>query len=236
MEFQDFPLEVVSHIVSFLPSVKHINAFAQTCHIYHEFVREQDMRFVCREYGNLPGSTGKRGMFHCSPTGVLHGSCCIFFEGGATVSTYSRGVLSGFQMTVFEDGDIDCGMYKNGKRVGLWKNDSKRFRENWSGGSRRVYYNEDGSSYSHTKNGITEKIFCYDKNNAFLAMYKEEMLDQDFHCEKTNQVVPSRYVLHLPTEDGFHKTGRHFFHCCKKHQGDMPNDLLYFEKPDGFLV
>ncbi|BAU80340.1 putative F-box containing protein [Tokyovirus A1] len=35
---------------------------------------------------------------------------------------------------------------------------------------------------------------------------------------------------------GFHKVENRFYHCCKEHQGDMPDDLLYFENPDGFLV
>lgn len=239
--FQRLPLEVVSHIVSFLPSVKDINTFGQTCSSYHQLIREQDMRFVRKEYGTLPrpskGITTK-GKFHISPMGVLHGPCCTFFRGSATVSTYSHGVLSGFQMSVFENGNVESGTYRNGERVGLWKNDSEGFRKAWKGSSRRVMYNEDGSSYSHSNGGGTsDKIFSYDKDAKILAMYKAEMTDQDFRCEKTGEMFCAGYISCLPlTEGAFSGTREHFFHCCKEHQGDMPNDLLYFERPDGFLT
>nr|WRK65327.1 F-box containing protein [Marseillevirus futianmevirus] len=235
MEFQDFSLEVVSHIVSFLCSVKHINSFAQTCSVYHQLVREQDMRFVCREYGKVPGPTEKRGTFHVSPTGVLHGPCCTSHEGGVVASTYSHGVLSGFQMTFYGNGYVESGMYKDGERVGLWKNDSAGFREDWNGDSRRVFYNEDGSSHSHSKGDGGDVIFSYDKNDKILSMYREEMMDEEFYCENSNITFCAGYVEYLPEEYGFSKTKKRFFHCCKEHQGDMPDDLLYFEEPDGFL-
>lgn len=229
MEFQDFPLEVVSHIVSFLPSVKHINAFGQTCRIYYKLIREQDMHFVRKEYGTIPFSI-ESGCFHISPTGVLHGFCLSFSPTGkAKASTYYHDVLSGFHMTVSKNGFVESGTYKNGERVGLWKNDSEDFRKEWGGYSCRTKYNEDGGHVSHTQEHGSETIYNYGKGGKILAIYEEEALNEGFYCENTDQTFYTGFSLHLMTVMGFQKSESRFYHCCKEHQGDMPDDLLYFE-------
>ncbi|AQM73424.1 hypothetical protein B1750_gp443 [Noumeavirus] len=198
------------------------------------------MRFVCKEYGTprLPfEGIAAKGTFHVSPTGKLHGPYLAFFGGSVKVSTFSHGVLSGFQMSVFENGYVESGTYRNGKRVGLWRNDSEGFRNDWNGSARRVMHNQDGSSYSHSKEDNSDTIFLYDKDNRILAMYKEHMMGEDFHCENSGKTFCAGYIPFVPfTEGTYSAVGTHLFHCCKEHQGDMPNDLLYFEQPDCLLL
>nr|WNL49534.1 F-box containing protein [Marseillevirus sp.] len=228
MEFQDFPLEVVSHIVSFLPSVKHINAFGQTCSAYHKLIRGQDMRFVRKEYGTIPLSI-ESGCFHISPTGVLHGFCLSFSLGNATASTYSHGVLSGFYMEVSENGFVESGTYKNGEPVGLWKNDSECFQKKRKGFSHRTKYDEDGGHVAHTQERGSETIYCYGKGRKILAIYNKKKLSEGFYCGKADRTFYTGFSLHLMTVKGFQKAKTRFYHCCKEHQGDMPDDLLRFE-------
>lgn len=240
MEFQDFPPEILLHIVSFLPSTKDINSFGQTCFLHNSLVVENDMRLVRKEYGFLPRNKGieKIGVFHISPRGVLHGFSCTSFDGNITTVNYKNGVRDGFEMTVFEDGYVESGNYKDGKRKGIWRCDSEGFREDWNGSSYRVYHYEDGSSYSHSKGGDGDAIVVPTDDANFELQYRETMMREDFHCHNTELQYCAGFIKHIhdKKKGTLRSEGGHLFHCCKEHQGDMPNDLLYSESPNGLLI
>ncbi|BAU80341.1 F-box containing protein [Tokyovirus A1] len=187
MEFQHLPLEIGSHIVSFLPLVKHINAFAQTCSTYHQLIREQDMRFVRKKYGTLPLSI-EEGCFHISPAGVLHGFCLTFFGEKATAFTYSHGVLSGFHMTVSENGFVESGTYKNGERVAeSGSTTAKVFERIGTAILAECDISETETTMSTHRKTAQRQSTLTGKGRKILAIYEEETSRQGFYCKNTDQ-------------------------------------------------
>ncbi|AMQ10545.1 F-box containing protein [Brazilian marseillevirus] len=237
MEFQEFPLEIVSHIISFLPLIKHINSFAQTCSVYYGLVRSSDILLVRKEYRlrktNKNGQKKATGYFHITPAKVRHGTAFLSFNRNATIRTYDRGARIGFEMTVLDNGDLETGSYKNGKRFGLWKKDSQEFREDWNGPSHRVLYDETGMLHSHSKDRKHIELITKVQGSNIIY-YREKNLAEEFHFENTdrNYSVGFEKMVYNKKFGKMNATGAVFFHCCDEQQGRYASDLLYFEEPE----
>lgn len=233
MEFQEFPAEILLHIVRFL-SVKDMNNFGETCSLHYAVVRENDetLRGRC----NLTDKdTGELCVYNMTPSG--NGSVMVFFEGNVTVTSLRNGVRNGFEMSVFEGGGVNSGTHKNGKRIGIWKNDSAGFRDDWNGSSCRMKYDENGLIYSHSKIEEGETIIAYTDNKNVEFHYMDGSLEDEFYCESTGGNYCRSFIkyIHNTREGTYKKSSGHLFYCCKEHQGDMPDDLLYAEETGGFI-
>ncbi|AQQ73872.1 F-box containing protein [Kurlavirus BKC-1] len=235
MEFQDFPVEILLHVVGFL-RIKDMNNFGQTCSLHYSIVRENDE--TLRRRRNLIKDTGEMCVHNVTPSG--NGSIMLFSDGNVIVTSLKDGKRNGFEMEVLVDDTIRCGTYKDGKRIGIWKNDSARFREDWNGSSCRMKYGEDGLLYTQTKLDNEEVIIVPTENANIEIHYKELPLKEEFYCKNAKGTYCywfGKYEYEHNTKEGTYKrvgdTG--FFYCCKEHQGDMPDDILYFEEADGFL-
>lgn len=234
MEFQNFPAEILLHIVGFL-SVKDMNIFGETCSFHYAIVREND-ETLRRRCNITDKDIGDLRVHHVTPSG--NGSVMVFFEGNVTVTSLRNGARNGFEMEVLADDGVHCGTYKNGKRIGIWKNDSAGFREDWNGPSCRMKYNENGLIYSHSKIEEGETIIAYTDNKNVEIHYMDGSLEDEFYCESTGGNYCRSFIkyIHNTREGTYKKSSGHLFYCCEEHQGDMPDDLLYAEKADGFLM
>lgn len=234
MEFQDFPVEILLHIVGFL-SVKDMNIFGQTCSLHYAIVRENDE--TLRRRCNLTKDTGEMCVHNVTPSG--NGSIMLFSGGNVIVTSLKDGKRNGFEMEVLADDTVHCGTYKDGKRIGIWKNDSTGFRKDWNGISCRTKYDEDGLLYTQTKlNNDEEVIIVPTKDKDIEIHYQGLPLVEEFYCKNTRCTYCYWFGKYeCNTKEGtYERVGNsRFFYCCKEHQGDMPDDILYFEEADGFL-
>lgn len=239
MEFQEFPPEILLHIVSFVTSVKDINSFSQTCSLHNAIVRENDEKLVRKTYGTFPKhlrfGSHTIGFFHITPFGVMHGSYCAFYNGDVTTGTRYKEERFGFEMTVCENDHIKSGFYREGERFGLWRHDSREFRECCSGFSQRDYYDKNGHVFSHSKNDEhIELITVRTENSNISIYYKEISLREDFFCENTKQLFCAafRKTVYNKELDITTTMGLPLFHCCEEHREDMPVDILYTDEPE----
>lgn len=173
-----------------------------------------------------------------TPSG--NGSIMLFSGGNVIVTSLKDGKRNGFEMEVLADDTIHCGTYKDGKRIGIWKNDSTGFRKDGNGPSCRMKYNEDGLLYSQIKIDDDKEVIIVPINDKDIEIHYQGLpFKEEFHCKNTKGTYCHWFgkYKHRIKEGTYKRIGNAgFFYCCKEHQSDTPDDLLYTEEADGFLM
>nr|WQM86975.1 f-box containing protein [Marseillevirus cajuinensis] len=237
------PAEMILAILSFIESIKDINSFRQTCKFNNAVVLENDMSLLRPVEGKTPWSCWSEpriGKYTVSPRGVLHGLCETTFREIFSCVNYVNGELDGVETAVYKDKTVERGLWRNDKRIGLWKGESLEYRETGLGTVWAEFYDEGRFVYSHERTGVTDMLTVATEVPNVEIRYIHEQFEpgEEFYCEEGSEMHYSgfvKYIFENGENMGVFEGPNVFYTCCEEHYGDMPAhlaDLRMIEDPD----
>lgn len=217
----ELPAELSTHILSFISDIKDVLSYALCCKVNREIVLK-DSKTLVRKVMGIPKCERKTNRRFTSESfyfvdvfGKVQGSAFIFTVSGAsrlrpgkklcTKMTFLDGKKHGEFSRTFENILLEKGQYEEGAKEGIWElyDSFSTTRELWRQGTRM-------QTHSITKTG--EGGWITDRCG---TRYKFVSVSSLNGCEKAPAYI--KYSA---------ENSELYSHCCKKHQGPLPNSLF----------
>ncbi|AMQ10522.1 F-box containing protein [Brazilian marseillevirus] len=213
----DLPVEITLSILEFVDDINDILSFSLTCRENKEVTDFHFRVLTRRVFGTPKEMRGNKYLatsyYFVDPFGREQGEAKLFRQNSYFTVNFMDGKKHGNYLQVSNTGIVICrGQYENGKRQGLWYSfdvqSTDELRELWKDGGKKVMHHKGKSEY----------IVKYEKfRGEAVAAYR-------FLRVKAKKLgnCPTSSVYTLNAGHGRIK----YSHCCKMHQGEMPDSLF----------